>query len=111
MIAVMIILLIIFCAFGGTMFNLLERLWNFLFPVEELGGEIVVTGSDFFCVDLLKHPKHVKVSFVEECRNVPCNPAGDNLVWFVEDFGPCHHRLTIRWSVDGMRTILWKVKY
>lgn len=109
--ALLLLLLLILCAFGGKMFNLLEKLWNLLFPVEELGGETLVTGCDFFSVDLLKHPKNVKVFFAEECKHVPCNPAGDSLIWYVEEFGPCHHRLTVKWNVDGMRTILWKVKY
>lgn len=111
-----IILLVLFlyallCLFGEKMWCFLRKLLNFFFPIKEESGEIFVAGKSSFSVNLVDHPEEIQVFFKDDCNLVPCNPSQDDLVWFFEDCGSCHHKLTIKWDVDGVRTIVWMVKY
>jgi hypothetical protein len=86
-------------------------------------GELVVTGSDRVEILLCERPDSVKVYFVDDQCDVPCNHGHhDHLSWFVHKKEHHHHHnnhhhytssytLTIKWHVHNVRKIVWAVHY
>ncbi len=93
------------------MWRLLMELLGYLFPVENVSGEVVVTGKDSLSLKLPRCPKDISVYFKDEGNLVPCNPCQDDLIWVTEKCGKRNHKLLIKWQVDGIRTVVWNIKY
>lgn len=86
-------------------------------------GELVVTGHDRVEIFLSERPEKVKVHFLDNQCDVPCNHGHrDELFWFIHKKDHVHHHhgrnhyssnytLTIKWHVHNVRQIAWSVQY
>lgn len=77
-------------------------------------GELIVVGKNEAKILLHKFPYDVKVHFRDQFCETPCNPHhADVLEWEVQS--SIHHHggfvLIIKWNVENVREIEWKVFY
>jgi hypothetical protein len=77
-------------------------------------GELIVTGKNSIHIPLDRLPAEIKVHFKDEVEPVPCNPHNvDYLEYEVHSSNHHHHGfvLVIKWSVSGVREIVWTALY
>lgn len=95
-------------------FSIFQIIIEYLFPPEEhkLSGKLFVSGEGALEFKFNHHPKHVFITFDNDCHFVPCSPCDpgqdDDLEWYTVKHKH-HHILVIKWNVSTMRTIYWKV--
>lgn len=74
-------------------------------------GELIVTGTSQVYLPLKKFPSEVHVKFKHDLDVAPCNPLDvDELEWEVIEkrSGVALH---IKWSVSGVREVVWHAYY
>jgi len=77
-------------------------------------GELVIVGKNTINIPLDSLPRHYKAYFKNECEIVPCNPQD---VDFIEcDVHASNttrggYVLVIKWSVSGVRDVVYEVSY
>lgn len=87
-----------------------KALVEFFFPTKrKLSGKLFVSGTGSLEFKFKHCPQHVFVYFADEQSQFPCDPGSDDTIdW---EIICCHSccQLVIRWEVQGMRKIAWKV--
>lgn len=77
-------------------------------------GELIVTGKNSIHIILDRMPAEVRCHFKHEAEIVPCNPQGvDFIEYDVHTSNTVRSGLIliIKWSVSGVREIVWHVSY
>lgn len=95
--------------FADSFWNTLTIIWGFFFPPseEKVKGKLFVSGEGYLEFVFNYCPDNVCIYFDDDVP-VPCNPgAEDSLDWIIE--AGRKYKLIIKWSVNGARTIIWKV--
>ena len=78
-------------------------------------GELIVIGKDKVIIPLHGFPSAVKCYFRHNMCVIPCNPQHSDSLEY-EVLASHHHNhkgyvLSIKWSVSGVREIVWHVHY
>lgn len=77
-------------------------------------GELIVTGTNSIHIPLDRMPSEVKAHFKDEFELTPCNPHNaDWLEYAVHASNTVRSGLVlvIKWSVSGVREIVWRASY
>ena len=77
-------------------------------------GELIVTGKDKAVIPLRGFPSKVTCHFKHPLDVVPCNPHHEDSLEYDIHVSHSHHSgfvLIIKWSVSGVREIVWHAYY
>lgn len=77
-------------------------------------GELIVTGKDQAVIHLHGRPCKVSCHFKHPHDVVPCNPHHEDYLEYDVHVSHTHHGgfvLIIKWSVTGVRDIVWHAHY
>lgn len=78
---------------------------------EMLSGELTVSGSDQLVINLFRKdaPAEVDVRFKGHSHHVPCDHGQvDDIEWSVDVGAKGFYYITIIWSVNDSREVVWK---
>lgn len=77
-------------------------------------GELIVTGKDKAVIPLHGNPCRISCQFKHSHDVVPCNPHHEDYLEYDVHISHSHHSgyvLIIKWSVSGVREIVWHAHY
>lgn len=77
-------------------------------------GDITVTGKGHIHIALYDFPRDVFVFFRDKHHHHPCNPQGDDSLFFEIHYNNLvrgEYILLIKWEVSSTREIKWEIKY
>lgn len=74
-------------------------------------GFLTVIGKNCIEIYIGKYPKEVEVILVDENSTASCNPHQDKVDYSIVSDCNCNFYLKVKWDVDTVRTVYWKVIY